>query len=118
MLARTRAELGRAYHALDVYLVPSRQEGGPKAVLESMATGVPLVTTRVGQAQELVEDGRNGLLVGVDDSEALAASAVRVHADAALARVAPRGRPRDRGAVRARAPGREVGRAPRRVRRP
>ena len=85
LLAGTRAELGRAYRALDVYLVPSRQEGGPKAVLEAMASGVPLVSTRVGQAQELVENGRNGLLVDVDDAEALAASAVRVHADAGLA---------------------------------
>ena len=41
VLARTRAELGRAYRALDVYLVPSRQEGGPKAVLEAMATRCP-----------------------------------------------------------------------------
>ncbi|HEU0246189.1 MAG TPA: glycosyltransferase, partial [Gaiellaceae bacterium] len=49
VLARDRAELERAYHALDVYVVASRQEGGPKAVLESMATGVPLVSTRVGQ---------------------------------------------------------------------
>ena len=73
VLARTRAELGRAYHALDLYLVPSRQEGGPKAILEAMATGVPLVTTRVGQAQELVDDGRNGLIVDVEDSDALAA---------------------------------------------
>ena len=52
---------------------PSRQEGGPKAVLESMAAGVPLVTTRVGQAPELVEDGANGSLVDVEDAEALAA---------------------------------------------
>ena len=85
VLARTRAELSRAYHALDVYLVTSRQEGGPKAVLEAMATGVPLVTTRVGQAQELVDHGRNGLLVDVEDPEALAAQATRLHADAALA---------------------------------
>ena len=45
------------------------RRAGPKAVLEAMATGVPLVTTRVGQAQELVEDGRNGLLVDVDDPD-------------------------------------------------
>lgn len=84
VLARTRGELGRAYCALDVYLVPSRQEGGPKAVLEAMASGVPLVTTRVGQAQEIVSDGRNGLLVDVDDPDALAAAALRVHDDGAL----------------------------------
>ncbi len=80
----TRDELALAYHALDAYLVTSRQEGGPKAVLESMATGVPLVATRVGQAQELVSEGENGLLADVDDVEALAACVGRLHADATL----------------------------------
>jgi glycosyltransferase involved in cell wall biosynthesis len=78
VLVRTRAELARAYHALDVYLVSSRQEGGPKAVLEAMASGVPLVTTRVGQAQEIVEHGRNGWLVDVEDADGLAHWAARV----------------------------------------
>ena len=36
-----RGRLASAYHALDVYLVTSRQEGGPKSVLEAMAAGVP-----------------------------------------------------------------------------
>lgn len=74
----SRAELATAFHALDVYLVASRQEGGPKAVLETMATGVPLVSTRVGQAQELVRDGVNGWLVDVEDAEALAERALAV----------------------------------------
>jgi glycosyltransferase involved in cell wall biosynthesis len=84
VLARSRAELARAYQALDVYLVASRQEGGPKATFEAMASGVPLVTTRVGQAQELVEHGRNGLLVEVEDSEGLAGGAARVREEAVL----------------------------------
>jgi glycosyltransferase involved in cell wall biosynthesis len=70
--ATTRQELARAYQALDVYLVTSRQEGGPKAVLESLASGIPLVCTRVGQAPEIVEDGREAWLVDVDDVDALA----------------------------------------------
>ena len=82
LLARTRAELARAYHALDLYLVASRQEGGPKATLETMATGVPLVTSRVGQAQDLVEHGRNAALVDVEDVEGLVAWAERVRDDA------------------------------------
>jgi glycosyltransferase involved in cell wall biosynthesis len=90
----SRGRLASAYHALDVYLVTSRQEGGPKSVLESMAAGAPLVTTRVGQAPELVDDGENGLLADVDDVEALAASVQRVHDDAALAtRLRTAGRP-------------------------
>ena len=80
----SRDDLARAYHALDAYLVTSRQEGGPKSVLESMATGVPLVTTRVGQAPDLVRDGENGLIADVDDVEALAAAIGRLHDDAAL----------------------------------
>jgi glycosyltransferase involved in cell wall biosynthesis len=93
-LSRTRAELGRAYHALDVSLVASRQEGGPKAVLESLAAGVPLVTTRVGQAPELLTDGENGLLADVDDADALVAAVSRIHADVALAgRLRTAGRP-------------------------
>ena len=65
-------EVGQLYQALDVYIVASRQEGGPKAVLESMASGVPLVTTRVGQAMDLVQHGENGWMVEVEDAEALA----------------------------------------------
>jgi len=78
VLAATRDELARAYHALDLYLVTSRQEGGPKAALETAAAGVPLVTTRVGQAQELHEHGRTAALVDVEDVDALAGWAVRV----------------------------------------
>ena len=83
-LLASRSELARAYHALDVCLVASRQEGGPKSVLESLAAGVPLVTTRVGQAPELVADGKNGLLADVDDVDALTAAVTRIHSDASL----------------------------------
>jgi glycosyltransferase involved in cell wall biosynthesis len=90
----SRDKLARAYHAVDVCLVTSRQEGGPKALLESMASGIPLVTTSVGQAPELVVDGENGLLAEVDDVEALAAAVMRVHDDTALAsRLRAGGRP-------------------------
>jgi glycosyltransferase involved in cell wall biosynthesis len=64
--------VGQLYQALDVYLVASRQEGGPKAILESMASGVPLVTTHVGQATELVRHGENGWMVDVEDAAGLA----------------------------------------------
>lgn len=93
VLFGSRSELGRGYHALDMTLLTSRQEGGPKAALESLAAGVPLVTTRVGQAQELVSDGENGLLADVDDIEGLVAAASRIHDDPALGeRLRPAGR--------------------------
>jgi glycosyltransferase involved in cell wall biosynthesis len=80
-LFSSREELGLAYHDVDVCLVTSRQEGGPKAALEAMASGVPFVSTRVGQAAELVREGENGLLADVDDIDALVAAVERVHGD-------------------------------------
>ena len=65
-------EVGQLFQALDAYIVSSRQEGGPKAVLESMASGVPLVTTRVGQAMDLVRHNWNGWMVESEDYEGLA----------------------------------------------
>lgn len=65
-------EVGTLFQALDLYIVASRQEGGPKAVLESMASGIPLVSTRVGQAMDLVRHGENGWMVEVEDASGLA----------------------------------------------
>lgn len=72
------AEVGALFQTLDCYLVTARQEGGPKAVLESMASGVPLVTTRVGQAMDLVTHGRNGYMVEVEDAEGVAGWAAHI----------------------------------------
>jgi glycosyltransferase involved in cell wall biosynthesis len=83
-VARSRDEVARAYHALDVYVVTSRQEGGPKAVLEALAAGVPLVTTRVGQASEILESGRDAILEDVEDVEGLAGSTVLIRDDVGL----------------------------------
>lgn len=59
-----------AYHALDLYLMTSREEGGPKAILECAATGIPLVSSRVGMATDVIEDGKTGFLVDVGDTAA------------------------------------------------
>ncbi len=73
--APDRDALARLYHALDLYLVTSREEGGPMALMESMASGVPVVSTRVGMAPDLITDRVSGALVDVDDVDAIAASA-------------------------------------------
>lgn len=65
-------EMARCFQALDAYVIPSRQEGGPKALLEAMAAGVPVVSTRVGQAMDLVVPGENGWLVEPEDADGLA----------------------------------------------
>ena len=79
LLLKDYPDVGRLFPALDLYLVTSRQEGGPKAVLESMASGVPLVTTRVGQAMDIVKHNQNGWIVDIEDVEGLAHWAGFVH---------------------------------------
>jgi len=81
-----QAALAAYYGCLDLYLVTSREEGGPKAILEGMATGVPVVSTRVGMAPDVIEDGRNGLLVDIEDVQALVDGARRVQGDPELRR--------------------------------
>lgn len=59
------------YQLLDMYIVASRIEGVPKAILESMASRVPIISTKVGMAEELIIDGETGYLTEVDDIDAL-----------------------------------------------
>ena len=66
-----RADLVGLYHALDLYLVTSREEGGPMALMESMASGVPVVSTAVGMAPDLIVDGATGGLSASEDVEGL-----------------------------------------------
>lgn len=65
-------DIGQLFQCLDLYIISSREEGGPKAVLESMASGIPLVTTCVGQAMDMVIHKENAFMVEPEDSEGLA----------------------------------------------
>lgn len=71
-------EIVRLYHALDLYLVTSREEGGPKAMLESLACGIPLVTTRVGMVPDVIIDKYNGLSVENEDIDGLVQSIIEL----------------------------------------
>jgi glycosyltransferase involved in cell wall biosynthesis len=74
--APDRDALAKLYHGLDLYLVTSREEGGPMALMESMASGVPVVSTRVGMAPDLIVDGITGALAEVDDVAAIVTKAL------------------------------------------
>jgi glycosyltransferase involved in cell wall biosynthesis len=78
-------EVPQYYNALDLYLVASRVEGGPKALLESMASGVPVVSTRVGMTPEIMRDDHNSILAEVDDVAGLFDRIVRIIDDKTLA---------------------------------
>jgi glycosyltransferase involved in cell wall biosynthesis len=57
----------------EVLVFPSLSEGSSVALLEAMACGLVPVATRVGAAEDLIEDGRSGILVNAGDASALAA---------------------------------------------
>lgn len=72
--------------AIDIFMLASKWEGLPMVLLEAMAMGVPVVSTAVGGVPDLLEDGRNGLLVPPSDPAALAAAAERLILDPAAGR--------------------------------
>jgi len=74
------------YRSADLLLNPSRADNMPISLLEAMASGVPIVSTDVGGIPDLVRDGATALLVPGGDPEAMAAAAIRVISDPALAR--------------------------------
>ena len=74
-------ELTRLYDAIDLYIISSREEGGPKSCLESMAKGVPVVTTAVGQCKDLVEHGKNAMMAPTDDVDKLYEFSLKVLKD-------------------------------------
>jgi glycosyltransferase involved in cell wall biosynthesis len=64
-----RQSLGPYLAASDMFVLPSAYEANALVVLEALASGLPVVTTRVGFAPEIIEDGRNGFLVAQDARE-------------------------------------------------
>lgn len=74
-------QVGDELRAADLMILPSRGEGLPLAIVEAMAYGLPVVATRVGGNDEVVEDGVTGLLVAAEQPEALAASIIRLASD-------------------------------------
>ena len=62
----------------DVVVLPSYREGIPRSLLEAMAMGKPIITTDSVGCREVIEDGRNGFMVPVKDTEALAAAMIKM----------------------------------------
>jgi len=65
-LAGDRSDVPRLLNRLDVFVLPSLAEGISNTLLEAMACSLPIVATAVGGNVELIHDGDNGRLIGVN----------------------------------------------------
>ena len=73
-----RRDVPELLAASDVFILTSRREGLPKAVMEAMAAGLPIIATDVRGNRDLVKNGENGYLVPIDDVEQTAIAIERL----------------------------------------
>lgn len=93
LFAGIRRDVPALLAASDVFVMSSLWEGLGLVFLESMATGIPVLSTRVSAVPEVVDDGRTGLLVPPSDVAALADAMARLGGDPQLrARLGAEGR--------------------------
>jgi glycosyltransferase involved in cell wall biosynthesis len=81
---QSREQLMECYKQANLFLFPSRHEGMPNAMLEAMASGLPVVASCIAGNEELVIDGETGCLVPSEDVESLQAALKKLLIDPAL----------------------------------
>jgi glycosyltransferase involved in cell wall biosynthesis len=74
------------YDQADIYWMSPNVDCMPLSVLESYAAGLPVISTKAGGVPYIVRDGETGLLVDLNDHQAMADAALRLIEDASLAR--------------------------------
>jgi len=95
LLLGTRRDVPDLLAASDFFVLSSRWEGGPLVVLEAMAAGLPVVATRVGDVERMVDHGETGLIVNTGSVRALAGAMSRLmEMDQKITRMGAAGRQR------------------------
>jgi sugar transferase (PEP-CTERM/EpsH1 system associated) len=84
--AGERDDVPDIMRGLDCFVLPSLAEGVSNTILEAMATGLPVIATRVGGNSELIESGMTGTLVAPANSDALARAMLGYYSDRGAAR--------------------------------
>ncbi len=81
---QSREELIECYRQSNLFLFPSRHEGMPNAVLEAMASGLPVIASRIAGNAELVTDRETGILVDSENIETLCSALRNLLTDPSL----------------------------------
>lgn len=84
MFLGLRRDVARLLSAADVFLLTSISEGIPLTIIEAMAAGLPVVSTRVGGIPEMFDDGQVGFFAAPGDAASLADKIIRLASDPKL----------------------------------
>ncbi len=77
-LVNERERLAELYRASDTFVFPSRREGLGNVMLEAMACGLPVIISELPGLEKVVKDGKNGMVVPVEDKTQLAEAIIRL----------------------------------------
>ncbi len=85
IFAGSRPDVHDAISAADVIVVPSLNEAFGRIIIEAMACSKPVIATNVGGIPEIIENGKNGLLVPPADAKSIADAAIKLLSDRSFA---------------------------------
>ena len=84
ILAGHHSDMPGIYAAIDIFVLPSLNEGLPMTILEAMAASKPVIATRVGAIPSVIKEGETGLLVDPGDADGLRDALARLLSDSDL----------------------------------
>ena len=87
ILAGQQSDMPAVYAAMDIFVLPSLNEGLPMTLLEAMAASKPVIATRVGAIPSVITHGENGLLVEPRDTKGLRDAIASLFSDPARCRL-------------------------------
>ena len=74
-------QISHSLHLIDIFLLPSRNEGQSRTLVEAMALKKAIVASAVGGVPDVIQDGKTGLLVPSEDPQALAQAILQILRD-------------------------------------
>ncbi len=86
VLVGSRSDVERILPGVDAFVISSKREGLPMALLEAMSAGLPVVSTSVGGIPEVIQNGMNGLMVPPENPEKLADALKKILIDREMAK--------------------------------
>jgi glycosyltransferase involved in cell wall biosynthesis len=71
--------MDKYFSSADIFVIASRTEGFPLALIEAMASGIPVVASNIGSLREIISDGTDGILFQSEDSVALSNAILQLY---------------------------------------